>query len=132
MHEITSVLDAANEPGSANRLTLDDVKRWLAEYLDSCQEEIARFPEQEGQPHWDLLAPDYDPERDAVFVLAYFGDGSVTILGGRGSMPAIRDFAECSFPSEPNDVLEEVFSRFTVRGRALLTLVDLTHWLANA
>lgn len=132
MLEINGVLDAANESGSENQLSLDGVKGWLAEYLEGQTEEIARFPELEDQPHWDLLAADFDPEREAVFVLAFFGSGMVTLLGGRGSMADIRDFAECSFPDDPNDLLEEVFSRFTVSGRATLTHVDLTRWLANA
>lgn len=130
MQEIASVVLSVAKPAPENRLTLKDVKEWLAESLELRLEEAARFPETLGQPDWYLLASDADPTLEAMFVVAFLQDDSVTIMSGYGPMPEIRDFGECSFPPAPENVLNAFTSRFAIGGRTTVAFSDLTRWLA--
>ena len=128
MERIQHLLDAAWEPNSKNRLTLDDVKAWLAEYLEMRSEEISRFPNQKDTSHWDLLAADYDLSKDAHFIAACFSGNQVTFLAGRGSIPDVREFAQSAFPENPDEVLNELARRFTTGGQWSSPADSIINW----
>ena len=129
MTEIVAVLNAASEVGSENLLRLANVKHWLTEYLQMHEEDVARFPKERNRSHWDLLGADYDPNKKALFLLVFFRDNSVTFLSGRGNKAEVHDFAENTFPKNPDDVLDEASHRFWVGGRTVVALNELLQWL---
>jgi hypothetical protein len=129
MNEIAVLLQTVSENRSENILTIDQVRNWLAKYLRMHDEEITRFPEEKDLPHWDLLAADYDTAKDAMFLLAFFKNDSVTFLAGRGSVSSVRDFGQNSFPENADKVLDDLSDRFWIAGRATVNRDDLVHWL---
>ena len=117
MQEIQKLIDAASEPSSENQLTLANVKGWLAEYIEMRAEEDARFPDEAGADHWDLIAADYNSSKEACFVVALFSGSQVTFLAGRAPVADIRAFAQETYPESPDDVLDELASRFSAGER---------------
>ena len=128
MDEIQNFLDAASEPGSENKLTLDDVKDWIAEYVKLKAQEDARFPQLKNESHWDLIAADYTYTRDAHFIAAYFSRKQVTFLAGHGPVFEVREFRENRFPESPDDILNALKRRFTVGERWTSGLYEIVHW----
>jgi hypothetical protein len=127
--EIESLINDTCEMDSENRLTVDDVKRWLADYLEMYEEELTRFPQERGKSHWDMIIADYDSTREGVFVVAYFRNDAVILLSGRGAVPALREFGESTFPSDPDQVLDAAARRFTHTRHISIPAADLTAWL---
>lgn len=72
MDEIQKLLNAVSDPTSKNQLTMQNVKGWLSEYMEMRVEELARFPSESKENHWDLIAADYDSSKEASFIAAYF------------------------------------------------------------
>lgn len=129
MEQIQELLDSVREAGSRNALTLDNVKGWLAEYLEMHAEETSRFPDQKNINHWDLIAADYDPTKDAHFIAAFFAGDLVTFLAGRGGIAEVRSFAQDDFPQNPNEVLDDLSRRFVTSDRWTISLDELMQWV---
>lgn len=108
MDDIQKLLDAASDPGSKNRLTAENVKGWLAEYIEMRADDVARFPSEAGANHWDLIAADYDSSKEAHFLVAYFAGDRVTFMAGRGPIPQMRAFAQAEVPSNPDEPSAEL------------------------
>jgi hypothetical protein len=70
------------------------------------------FPSEASCNHWDLIAADYDSFKVANFTVAYFYGDQVTFMAGRGPIPRVRAFAQDKFPSDPQDVLEDLAKKF--------------------
>jgi hypothetical protein len=123
MNDIQKLLDATMDPTSKNRLTVDNVKGWLAQYIEMRAEDVARYPGEVSANHWDLIAADYDSSKEAHFIAAYFAGDRVTFMAGRGPIPEVRAFAQDEFPDNPNNVLDDLARRFTT-GECWTTSAD--------
>ncbi len=128
MDEIQKLLEAASEPASENKLTLENVQGWIAEYLEMRAEDVARFPNEANANHWDMIAADYDSSKEAQFITAYFSADRVTFIAGRGSIPEVQAFAQDGFPNNPDDVLAELERRFTTGERWTTSADEVTAW----
>jgi hypothetical protein len=124
---IAKLLGEAHGPGS-NTLTLEGVRRGLAEYLGFHEEELISTPELVGRPHWELLAADADPSKAAVVVAAYFEGDRVVLAGGRGDSVTIRSFGDSDFPDDPRHVLDQLGARVPL-ARLELSRDALEAWL---
>ena len=129
MSNIDALVRDGSEVGSENFLTLGQVKEWLVGYMQMHEEEMRHFPAEKGRPHWDMLIADFDPRRDAMFVVALFRENDVTLLAGRGPVSAVKDFGDNSFPKDPSRVTEEITLRFQISGRSLVQRDELARWL---
>jgi len=129
MKVLTDLLQAAHEDQSRNVLTEEQVKTSLNRYLAIHDEEVANFPQEANVPHWNLLAADYDSNKEAMFLLAFFKNTSITLLTGRGSGESVREFSLNDFPTDSKMILDEVVSRFWIAGQATITYESLTSWL---
>lgn len=128
MDDIQKLLDAASDPASKNRLTLENVRGWLSEYIEMRADDIARFPSEAGANHWDLIAADYDASKEAQFFIAYFAGDLVTFMAGRGPIPQVRAFAQDDFPSDPDEVLDALAGRFTTGERWTTSADEVNAW----
>ncbi len=129
MKELEDLLSQSAELGSRNVLSLDQVLSWIADYLAMREDEMARFPEEREREHWDILAADYDPDRSAMFVAAYFSGLTVRFLGGLAPRAELRGYAESEFPGDPHDLLEDLDRRFGAREQVNIPLEVLREWL---
>ena len=114
MMEIATLLASAEKEAVENNLAIGNVKEWIARYLNEREEEIARFPDEMKEAHWDLLMADSNRSQDAMFVLGFFDAGAVTFVAGRGNIADVRDFAENSFPGNASRVIDALSSTFAV------------------
>jgi hypothetical protein len=128
MNEIQKLLDAASDPTSKNHLSLENVKRWLVEYVAMRAEETAHFPIESNATHWDLIAADYDSSTDAQFIAALFFGERVTFLAGRGPATEIRAFAQDAFPDDPDVVLDDMARRFDTGKRWTCRADEVIAW----
>ncbi|MCA9042207.1 MAG: hypothetical protein KDA65_17775 [Planctomycetaceae bacterium] len=126
---IRRLIDAEKDPTSPNQLTVDNVKDWLADYIEMRAEEIAHFPQEANKNHWDLIAADYDSTKEALFIAAYFCSDEVTFLAGRGPVLDVRAFAQSNFPVNPDEVLDHLAQRFIIGERWTTHSDDITAWL---
>ena len=131
MIEIQELLNAASRPGFQNRLKLEEVKVWLAEYLAMHEAEIARFPSEQEKLHWDLIAADFDSANEAQFLAALFSGDWVTLLAGLGPSSEVREFADRSFPEDPNEILDELARRFRTGERRIVNLGEIIRWVQH-
>jgi len=128
MQPVQDLLDAAVESGSENRLTLTDAKKWIVEYVAMREDEEARFPDQKGCDHWDILVADYDSTRNAQFLAVYFSGSQVTFLAGTGNAQTVRSFAENDFPENVGDILPMLSQRFLTGKEWTVSLDEVTRW----
>jgi hypothetical protein len=116
--EIARRLAAALTPDSPNEITATEVQQWAVEYLASYDKELERFPEDAGEPHWNLWMMDARFE-DALFVVLIFRREDVEFFCGTGDAFQIRSFAERTFPDDPNEVLPEMSRQFSIPQESL-------------
>ena len=128
MENIQRLLNIASEGSSANRLTIENVKNWLVDYLASRVDEVSLFPDQEGCDHWDMIAADYDSTDNVQFLAAYFSSSQVTFLAGTGNPQAVRSFAENDFPENVADILPTLSERFSAGNEWIVSLDEVTRW----
>ncbi|MGV3606472.1 MAG: hypothetical protein ACO1RA_08685 [Planctomycetaceae bacterium] len=128
MEGIQRLIDATSDSASNNRLTLQDVKRWLAEYMEMRVDEVAHFPNETYANHWDLIAADYDSSKEAHFMIAYFAGDRVTFMSGCGSIPQVRAFGCDEFPSNADNVLDALSGRFATAGRWTTSAEEVIAW----
>jgi len=128
MNEIQKLLNA-NHRTSENQLTVDNVKRWLAKYIELRSEDVARFPNESDTNHWDLIAADYDSSKDARFIAAYFSGDRVTFLAGHGPISDVRAFAQSGFPDNPDHVLDELTRKFDTGDRWTADVREVIAWV---
>ncbi|MEX0716806.1 MAG: hypothetical protein WD066_09470 [Planctomycetaceae bacterium] len=129
MERIRALLDSLGGPGTINRPTLDDVRGWLAEYVETRVAETDRFSEEKHKDHWDLLVADHDSREDAQFVAVVFSGEHATLLAGGGARSEVRAFAEDEFPEEPREVLHELSRRFRATDCVTVQFNDLLRWI---
>lgn len=131
--EIGELIKGSSESGSRNVLSVLEIRKWLIGYLEMHDKEIQRFPEEAGTSHWNFLSADYDPNRDALFVLVTFSGSNATFAAGRGNGGELRHFGTTDFPDDPNDILPEVNRRFRIFGDPLtVTIEEINRWLGRA
>jgi hypothetical protein len=129
--QIENLITEVHETGSMNRLKVSDVRDWLKNYLQMHEEEVARFPQLQREPHWDMIMADYDKSRDGLFICALFQEDVVKMVAGKGGCSEVRDFFERDFPDDPSTILEAIKERCAVgRTQLEMPLQELTSWLA--
>jgi hypothetical protein len=130
--EIARRLDATPAPGSPNRISAQQLKEWAVEYLHDYDDELARFPELAGQPHWNLWMLDARYE-DALFAVLLFRPEGVEFFCGTGNAFAVKGFAESHLADDPNDVLAEMSERFSIpEGTGHLDRQAAEEWLGRS
>jgi len=129
--QIENLIKEVHETGSMNRLKVSDVSDWLRNYIEMHEEEVARFPQLQHKPHWDMIMADYDKSRDGLFVCALFQEDIVKMVSGKGRCGEVRNFFERDFPDDASTIIESIRERFAV-GRTELEspLHELRSWLA--
>lgn len=128
--KIESLIQATAEPGSKNRLSLSQVRQWLSGYLEMYEEEVRRFPDLIGKPHGDVVMADFDRNRPALFMVALFGDETVTFAFGKGESANIRSFLEQEGPADANQLIPELAARFYVSAEKLIVgRQEFADWL---
>jgi hypothetical protein len=110
--EIERTLAATRIPGSRNKITAADLRQWAVEYLGDHDEELVRFPELAGQPHWNLWMMDADPE-DALFAVLVLGPIGVRFVCGTGNSFDIRGW-DTADPANPSGLEAELRRHFRV------------------
>jgi hypothetical protein len=131
MNTIVELIKSAHEVGSKNVLTENDVRHWLHRFLELRQQEVVRFPEEEGLPAWNLLCADYDAHRLGTFVVVVLNSSDCRFAAGRGIIEAIHDFSLNSFPDDVDNIISEVASRFSITGQLSISRQELDTWLAR-
>jgi len=91
------------------------MKEWAVEYLSDYDDELARFPELAGRPHWNLWMMDARYE-DALFAVLIFRADQVEFFCGTGNAYEVKRFAESAFPDNPDEVLGMMKARFSIPG----------------
>jgi len=124
---LEEALEVALRGVSVNRATLGDIREWLREYLRDRRSEVARFPETEDEPHWNLVAAD-DSSEEGFFVAMFFSPDTFSLLLGRGSAEAVRSYCDCEASLEPAEARKELSNRFKVFGEELI--LPLAHGFA--
>ena len=128
MEEIQNLLCLAIDPCSENQLTMTDVKRWLADYMEMRMEEDARFQGEADASHWDLIVADNDSAKEGPFIAAYFSGNQITLLSGWGPVRDIRTFAQNTFPDNPDDVLQSLEKSFNIGERWTTDVHSVASW----
>ena len=113
--EIARQLDATTAPGSPNRISTQQLKEWAVEYLRDYDDNLARFPALNGQPHWNLWMMDARYQ-DALFAVLIFRDDGMEFFCGTGNAYEVKQFAERGFPDNSDDVLGMKTARFSIPG----------------
>jgi hypothetical protein len=116
--EIDRRLDATPAIESPNRITAAELREWALEYLEEHDQEIARFPEEASQAHWDLWMMDARLE-DALFAMLIFRPEGVEFFCGTGDSFKVRQFCGHEFPDDLDDVFEAMCQRFTMLSGSL-------------
>jgi hypothetical protein len=111
--EIAKRLDTTPVPGSPNRICAEQLKECAVEYLRYYDDELARFPALNGQPHWNLWMRDARYE-DALFVVLIFRAEQLEFFCGTGNGFQVRGFAESQIAADPNKVLAAMAARFSI------------------
>jgi hypothetical protein len=113
--QIALRLDTAPVPGSPNRIRVQQLREWAVAYLSDHDEEVARFPELAGEPHWNLWMMDARYQ-DALFAVLIFRADAMEFFCGTGNACEVKGFAERDFPGDPDDVLGMMTARFSIPG----------------
>ena len=111
--EIARQLDATTAPGSPNRISTQQLKEWAVEYLRDYDDNLARFPALNGQPHWNLWMMDARYE-DALFAVLIFRAEQLEFFCGTGNGFQVKGFAESHMDADPNSVLTEMAAQFSI------------------
>lgn len=129
--DIDRILAATGVPGSPNEFTAAEIRGLVVEYLQDYDEEVRRFPDLAGQPHWNLWMADARFE-DALFAVLAFRPGGVEFLCGTGDACAIKRFAESDFPDDIEQVSAELSRLVAVpAGRLHLGRQAAEGWLGR-
>lgn len=131
MSTIPAIIHSAHEPGSENSLTEEEVRGWVRRFIELRQQEIVRFPEEEGLPAWNLLCADYNLHRLGTFVIIVLNTSDCLVAAGRGNIEEIHDFSLNSFPENVDNILQEVSTRFVITGHVRISRQELDTWLAR-
>ncbi len=89
---LESLLSKAAYTNTDNLLSAAAVTQWLPELLEEIADEVQRFPEEENEPQWGLLAADSSFDEDAVFVIVLIDGEEIRLAAGRGEVYAVREF----------------------------------------
>jgi hypothetical protein len=128
--KIESLVNATAEVGSKNRLSVNQIRQWLSDYLEMYAEDLHRFSQLDGKPHGDVLMADFDNSRPAWFIAAVFVNETVTFSAGRGEAASIRHFLERESPADASLLIQELSSRFPVtQAKVTASRQELDHWL---
>ena len=107
------------------------MRQWAIEYLDEYDDELVRFPELVGQPHWNLWMMDARFE-DALFAVLIFRTDGLEFFCGKGNAFEVKRFAECDFPDNPDEVLAMMAARFSIpKGSVRLGRRAAETWLGR-
>ncbi len=117
IRELDRRLTSATVAGSPNVFTAADVRRWAVETLEDRDRESARFPENRGQPFWDLYMMDVEAE-NALFVLLVFGPTGMDVSCGTGSAYAIRQWSD-DYDGSTTEVAAAAAQEFAVAAEPL-------------
>src|SRR6185369_5425194 len=109
--EVSRLLESVCEPGSKNQFTAFEVRDHAVEFLTDYDSEIERFPELDGETHFEFIMADYDLSRDAVFVAYLFRPQVLELVAGRGDAFALRSFVEQELPEKVNAASESLRRR---------------------
>jgi len=128
--QIESLLNSSSEAGSKNQLSAGQVRNWLSDYLELFKEDLQRFPELAGKPHADVLMADFDPNKQAQFLVAAFVGDTVTFRAGRGKVSTVRRFLERESPLDAASLIGEMGARFFL-AEPIITVSrqELARWL---
>jgi hypothetical protein len=130
--EIARRLTTTPAPGSPNRIRAEELKEWAVEYLACNDEELSRFPELAGQPHWNLWMMDARYQ-DALFAVLIFRADGVEFFCGTGNAYEVKRFAESDFPDNPDEVLGMMTARFSIpAGSVRLNRKAAEKWLGRS
>jgi hypothetical protein len=111
--EITRRLAAAITPDSPNRITGAQLREWAVEYLREIDEDMARFPDYAGEPHWNLWMMDARYE-DALFVVLIFRPEALEFFCGTGNAFDVRSYSDHFAGNEAEGLFEAMQERFHV------------------
>ncbi len=111
--EIAKRLAATLTPGSPNRISAQEMKEWAVEYLGDYDDEVARFPELVGQPHWNLWMMDARYE-DALFAVLIFRPDGAEFFCGTSNGFQVKGFAESHMAVDPDSVLPQMSAGFSI------------------
>jgi hypothetical protein len=129
---IANQLAATPDSGSPNGITARELREWVVEYLNDYDDELARFPELSGQPHWNLWMRDARYE-DALFAVLIFRADAVEFFCGTGNAYEIKRVAESDFADNPDEMLEMMKARFSIpRGGVRFERQAAEKWLGRS
>jgi hypothetical protein len=129
--EIGRRLEATAVPGSPNRMTAESVRERAGEYLTSHDEDVANYPEQAGESHWDLWMMDAN-YTDALFAVLVFGQEGVEFFCGTGNSFDVRYYCGHDFPDDPTELSAAMRSRFRIPESSLwLDRKQAEKWLGR-
>lgn len=111
--EIARRLEMTPAPGTPNRIQAEELRGWAVAYLRDQDEELARFPDLAGQPHWNLWMMDARFQ-DAIFAVLIFRPTGIELFCGTGNAREVRQFAESDCPENPDEVLAAMRARFFI------------------
>jgi hypothetical protein len=129
--KIELLINSVAEAGSRNRLSVEQIRRWLSDYLEMYQDDVKRFSDLLGKPHTDVLMADFDKSRPALFVVAVFTEKTVTIGAGRGESSIVRNFLERESPIDAAEqMISNLASRFFVSAmKVTVSRQEFEKWL---
>lgn len=128
--QIDRTLAATRVPGSRNKISAADLRQWAIEYLGEHDEEVARFPELAGRPHWNLWMMDTDLE-DALFAVLVFGPTGVRFVCGTGNSFDIRGW-DSDDPANPSGLEAELRRDFRVpQAGVSISRAEAEAWLGR-
>jgi hypothetical protein len=130
--QIALLLDTTPSADSPNRIRAQQLREWAVEYLGACDEELARFPELAGRPHWTLWMMDARYE-DALFAVLIFRADGMEFVCGTGNAYEVKRFAESDFPDNTDELLGVMKARFSIPGRSVrVDRQAAEQWLGRA
>ncbi len=115
--ELDTRLAAASVPGSSNTITASDLRGWAVGFLREYDEELARFPQLTGKPHWNLLMKDAEL-KDALFAILVFWSDGLEFHCGTGNSYDVQSWSG-EYPSDPTGLMDDMSREFRVAGGSL-------------
>ncbi len=130
--EIARRLAVLLPPGSVNTISAGEVREWVIGYLGRYDAELARFPGEVGQTHWNFWMKDFEPS-DAAFAAVVFRPTGLEFFCGTGDRYAIKRFGEIEFPYDPEEFHAEMRQQFAVpEGSVLVGAEGAAAWLGRS
>jgi hypothetical protein len=129
--EIDRRLAAARVPASPNEFSAAALREWAVEYLRHYDDELARFPQLVGRPHWSLWMMDAERD-DALFAVLAFRSDGVGFFCGTGDSFAVRQWSG-NAPGAPAGLKVEAAREFRVtEGGLWLSREAAEEWLGRS